>query len=425
MEKKEPLSKHRINIETVTNVVKVATALGIVHRTDTSEEFDSRYVEDNGQKLLFFGSCGYLALEKHPALIDAAMQALQKHGTQFSSSRAYISSQYYDEAESLLSKMFENRKVILFQSLTLGHISTLPLLVDDNDAVIVDERAHDSIQSAVHMLKLRQIKIEVLRHNKMTLLEDRIKILSNRYKKIWYLADGMYSMHGDFAPIKRMYELADKYEQFYMYVDDIHGMSWTGKHGTGITLDAVPDLHRKLFLCTGLTKAFGTMGGVHIFPDEESYRLVKSCGKGFIFSIQMPPYAVASTIASCKIHLSDEIYPLQEQLKFKIDHFSKRCDELGLLVLHKERSPVFFIGVGKPPTGYDMVLRMKKAGFFFNISVYPAVSLFNTGLRITLNNKLTLEDIDNLLFALAENLPEAFKENETTLDEVKKAFGVL
>lgn len=424
MEKEVPKSKHREIIDTVTNVVKVSTALGIVHRSTQEQEFDGRYVTVDGGKLLFFGSCGYLSLEKHPALIDAASKALHAYGTQFSSSRAYVSSKYYDEAEYLLSQMFENRKVILFQSLTLGHISNLPLLVDDTDAVIIDERAHDSIQSAVQMLKLRQVKTEVIRHNNMDVLEDRIKVLSNRYKKIWYLADGMYSMHGDFAPIKKLYELADRYEQFYLYVDDIHGMSWTGKHGTGIVLDAVPKLHPKLFLCTGLTKAFGTMGGVLIYPDDESYTLVKSCGKGFIFSIQIPPYAIASTIASCKLHLSDEIYVLQNQIKEKIDHFNKRCDELGLLLLHKERSPVFFIGVGKPEVGYNMVLRMKKAGFFFNISVFPAVSLKNTGLRITLNNKLSLEDIDALLFTLAENLPYAMSEHGTSMDEVKKAFKI-
>ncbi len=424
MEKQEPKSKHRLNIETVTNVVKVATGLNIVHRTDTSAEFDSRYVEIDGKKLLFFGSCGYLALEKHPALIAAAQDALLTHGTQFSSSRAYVSSKYYDEAESLLSQMFENRKVILFQSLTLGHISALPLLIDDNDAIVVDERAHDSIQSAVQMLKLRQVKTEVIRHNNMSVLEDRIKILGNRYKKIWYLADGMYSMHGDFAPVKRLYELADKYERFYIYMDDIHGMSWTGKNGTGITLDIMPYLHKKLFLCTGLTKAFGTMGGVHIFPDEESYTLVKSCGKGFIFSIQMPPYAIASTIASCKIHLSNEIYPMQDQLKIKIDHFSKRCDELGLLVMHKERSPVFFIGVGKAEVGYDMVTRMKKGGYFFNLSVFPAVPYSKTGLRVTVNSKLTIEDIDAMLFMLAENLPHSLKENKSSIEQVKEAFDI-
>ncbi|MEZ5067872.1 MAG: hypothetical protein R2847_05005 [Bacteroidia bacterium] len=39
------------------------------------------------------------------------------------------------------------------------------------------------------------------------------------------------------------------------------------------------------------------------------------------------------------------------------------------MLVGKEQSPVFFIGVGKPEVGYELVLRMQKGGFFFNLSV--------------------------------------------------------
>lgn len=408
--------------DTVTNVVKVSSEMGIVHRIADHDDFDGRYVSIGGQKLLFFGSCGYLSLEKHPAIIQAGVEALMRHGSQFSSSRAYVSSKYYEEAEALLSQMYGGKKVLLFQSLTLGHISNLPLLVDDNDAVIIDERAHDSIQSAVMMLKLRQIKTEVIRHNRMDRLEDQIKILKNTYKKIWYLADGMYSMHGDFAPVKELWRLADQYEQLHLYMDDIHGMSWTGPYGTGMVMDKAPFYHHKLYFTTGLTKAFGTMGGVLVYPDDDSYMRVKSCGKGFIFSIQMPPSAVASTVAACKIHLSDEITGLQVSVKQKIDYFNKRAIELGLLLMHIEQSPVFFIGVGEVNVGYDMVLRLKKAGFFINIAVFPAVPFNKTGLRITIANALSIADIEELLLTIAENLPDCLQKHGSSFEKIKKIF---
>jgi len=229
-------------------------------------------------------------------------------------------------------------------------------------------------------------------------------------------------MHGDFAPVKELYALADKYEQLHLYLDDIHGMSWTGPHGTGMVMNAVPYYHRKLFLSTGMTKAFGTAGGLLTYPDEEYFKLVKTCGKGFIFSIQLPPAILAATIASCKIHMSDEIIPLQQSLMAKIDYFNKKAEELGLLVIRKERSPVFFIGVGNPNVGYSTVLRMKKAGFFFNLSVFPAVSIKHTGLRITLSNHIQMEDIDELLETLAENLPVVFKENNTSFEQIRKEY---
>ena len=422
MENQEQKSKFQQAIDVITGVAKITIGAGIVHCKAQDEQMDGRYITLDGQKKLFFGSCGYLGIEKHPKIIEAAVEALHSHGAQFSSSRAYVSSHYYEEAESLFSKMF-GRPALVMQSLTLGHITGLPLLVGDNDAIIMDVQAHDSIQSATAMLKLRNVKIDIVRHNRMDILEERIKVLKNRYQRIWYLGDGVYSMHGDFAPVKELYALADKYEQLHLYLDDIHGMSWTGPHGTGMVMNAVPYYHRKLFLSTGMTKAFGTAGGLLTFPDEEYFKLVKTCGKGFIFSIQLPPAILAATIASCKIHMSDEIIPLQQSLMAKIDYFNKKAEELGLLVIRKERSPVFFIGVGNPNVGYSTVLRMKKAGFFFNLSVFPAVSFKHTGLRITLSNHIQIEDIDELLETLAENLPVVFKENDTSFEEIKKEFA--
>ncbi len=421
MEKNEPKSKHEQIIETVTNVAKVTTKLGIVHCNSQDTEFDGRHVTVDGAKLLFFGSCGYLGIERHPALVNAGIEALKTHGVQFASSRAYISSIFYGEAEELFAKMF-GRPSLVFQSLTLGHITNLPLLVGDGDAVIIDIRAHDSIQSAAGMLKLRGIHLEVIRHSRMDMLEERIKVLKNRFKKIWYLADGVYSMHGDFVPIKKLYELADKYEQLHMYIDDIHGMSWTGPMGTGMVMAEAPYYHRKLFLTTGLSKAFGTTGGVLVFPDDDYFKLVKTCGRGFIFSIQMPPSALASTIASCKLHMSPEITVLQTSIKEKIKYFNKRANELELLLINEEVSPVFFIGVGKPEVGYEMVARLKKAGYFFNLSVFPAVSLVHTGLRITLNNNLNINDIEGLLTTIKENFMDVLKVHNTSFEEVKKAF---
>ncbi len=422
MEKTETKSRFQEAIEIITKVAEVTTKLGIVHCKADDKELDGRHVTVGGSKKLYFGSCGYLGIEKHPKIIEAAVDALHTHGAQFASSRAYISSSYYEEVEYLFHKMY-GRPGLVLQSLTLGHITQLPLLVGDNDVVIMDIQSHDSIQSATSMLKLRNIKVEVVRHNRMDILEDRIKFLKNRHKKIWYLADGVYSMHGDFTPVKELYALADKYEQLYLYLDDIHGMSWTGPHGTGMIMNEAPYYHRKLFLSTGMTKAFGTAGGLLTFPDDEYFKLVKTCGKGFIFSVQLPPAIIAATIASCKIHLSDEIIGLQTALKSKIDYFNNKAEALGLMLVGKAQSPVFFIGVGKPDVGYDLVLRMQKAGFFFNLSVFPAVSIKQTGLRITLTNHNTLEDIDSLLETLAEYLPVVLKDHGTNMDEVREFFA--
>ncbi|MFM7217531.1 MAG: aminotransferase class I/II-fold pyridoxal phosphate-dependent enzyme, partial [Bacteroidota bacterium] len=339
-------SKHEVVMELINKVADITVRLGIVHQNTQDESLDGRHITLDGEKLLYFGSCGYLGLEHDMRLKMGAIKAIQKYGTQFSSSRAYVSSSFYSEAERLLSRMFD-RPALLLQSLTVGHTTNIPLLVGDNDAIILDAQVHDSVQNAVLMLKSRNIHVEVVRHNRLDMLEDRIRSLKDTYRKIWYMADGVYSMQGDFAPVKELYRLADQYEQLHLYLDDIHGMSWAGPNGTGYVMSQ-GDFHPRLYLTTGLTKAFGTAGGLLVFPDQESHKLVKTNGKSFIFSIQMPPMILGATIESAKIHLSTEINSLQNELFEKVDYFNRTALELGLPLIHENHSPIRFIGVGKP-----------------------------------------------------------------------------
>ncbi|MBL0032170.1 MAG: aminotransferase class I/II-fold pyridoxal phosphate-dependent enzyme [Bacteroidetes bacterium] len=271
---RELKDKHEMVMDIVNQVAAIAVKLGIVHTNTEDISLDGRHITIKGQKLLFFGSCGYLGLEQDERLKNGAIDAIRKYGTQFSSSRAYVSSAYYEQAEDLLSKIFLNKPVLLLQSLTVGHMSNIPVLVGKDDAVIMDAQVHDSIQTAVQFLKNRDIHTEIVRHNRIDILENRIKSLKDSYKKIWYMADGVYSMQGDLAPVKDLYRLADQYEQLHLYIDDIHGMSWTGQHGSGF-VTSQGDYHPRLYLTTGLTKAFGAAGGLLVYPDAEIHKLVR------------------------------------------------------------------------------------------------------------------------------------------------------
>ncbi len=421
---RELKEKHEMVMDIVNQVATIAAKLGIVHTNTEDIELDGRHITIKGNKLLYFGSCGYLGLEHDERIKQGAIEAINKYGTQFSSSRAYVSSAYYEKAESLLSQMFFDKPVLLLQSLTVGHMSNIPILVGNDDAVILDSQVHDSVQTAVQFLKGRDIHTEIVRHNRVDMLETRIKALRNDYKKIWYMADGVYSMKGDFAPIKELYQLADQYEQLHLYIDDIHGMSWAGSNGTGYVMSQ-EKYHERLYLTTGLTKAFGTTGGLLVYPEEAMQKLVKNTSKAFIFSIQMPPMVLGATIESAKIHLSDEIYGLQSELQDKMSFFNSTAKKLGLPLINETLSPIGFIGVGKPDVGYNMVRRMMNKGYYFNLSVFPSVSYNNTGLRIPVNRLNSFQDIENLLNEIAIQLPMALEDSQSSMQDIIKHFKLV
>lgn len=168
------------------------------HQTDASA-LDGRSISIDGREMVNFGSCSYMGLETHPALKAGVRDATERFGTQFSSSRAFISLGLYEPLEAMLRQIFQ-RPVVISASTTLGHMAALPVLIRDEDAVILDLQVHHSVQTAAQLLKARGIPLHVIRHNDMEQLETKIRQLQNRHRRIWYLADGVYSMFGDYAP---------------------------------------------------------------------------------------------------------------------------------------------------------------------------------------------------------------------------------
>lgn len=419
-EEKTPKTRHQETLETLDKIAESGKSLGIILQTTEDEQMDGRTVHVNGRKFINFTNCSYLGLEMDPRLISGVIDATTRYGTQFASSRSYLSMTMYEEVEDLLKKIFK-APVALSQTTSLGHISNIPILVGDHDAVIMDISVHATVQEAVSLLVERGITIERIRHNRMDLLEDRIKELRMTHEKIWYMADGVYSMFGDGAPLKELKELLDQYDDFYLYIDDAHGMSWSGENGAGYVYSKLP-FHPKMYFTTSLAKGFGASGGVLAFPENISFKRVHDFGRTFIFSTQLSPPILGAIRASAKIHLSDEINLLQSHLQDRIKYFNQTAKMLELPLLSDSLTPVRFIALGKPQVGYNLVTRLNNAGFFVSLCVYPSVSMNNTGIRIAITNHHRLEDLENLLNEIAVQLPMALKEAGSSMKEIQRYF---
>jgi hypothetical protein len=75
-------------------------------QTAEDEHLDGRTFRLGGKELVNFGSCSYLGLEVHPALREGVIDAVTRYGTQFSSSRSYVSAPLYAELTTLLDELF-------------------------------------------------------------------------------------------------------------------------------------------------------------------------------------------------------------------------------------------------------------------------------------------------------------------------------
>ncbi|MDF0709050.1 aminotransferase class I/II-fold pyridoxal phosphate-dependent enzyme [Flagellimonas okinawensis] len=413
--------KHHNFLNTVHEVFTDAKAAGVLHLYAGGESFSGRTITVDGRELYHFGTTGYLGLEQDNRLKKAAMEAIQKYGTQFPLSKSYISNPLYEELEEHIQKMYDN-PIVITKNSTLGHIGVIPSAVNDDDVIVLDHQVHWSVQNAAKMLKTRSVPIEMIRHNNLDMLEEKIKKYRDSKRYIWYMADGIYSMYGDYAPIQNLMDLGKQYPQLRLYFDDVHGMSWTGKHGTGYVLDQLGELLENVLLFGTLSKTFGASGAVLACSNPGLYEKIKTFGGPLTFSAQLEPASVAAAMASAKIHLSPEIYDLQSDLGERINYFNSCLGQTTLPLIDKNASPVFYIGTGMPKTGYNFVNRLMREGYYVNLGIFPAVPVKNTGVRITISRHNQKPEIKGLVEAMAHHFPKALEETRTNKERVFHAF---
>ncbi len=408
-------------IEKAYEVIDYSKKFGFGHLASRKEsQPGNREVIIKGEKYIPFSLSDYLMLMHDERIKNGAIEAIRNNGFNLSISREFMHAEITDQAEEILSQVFGN-PVVLFPKTTLAHIGAIPLLIDKKDAVIMDHHAHSTIGMAVEMVKSRGVHVEIVRHNNLTQLEDRIKELRKDHKKIWYLGDGVYSMYGDLFPAKDIVRLLDTYEEFYTYVDDAHGISWVGPNGSGHVLSQIKQ-HPKMIIAVSFGKGYGAGGGAIVCPSEEIKKLLVYLSGPLMFTGPLESSTLGGLIASSKIHLSDEIVVLQERLSELINYFYDRTEELGLPLADYTRTPTAYFPTGKPETVFEVGRFIFRNHLTSTAGLYPAVPFNNSGIRIQISLYQEKSDIDNLLQAIQEGYAYLAKEKGFSIEDVLKRF---
>ena len=385
--------------------IKELNQNGFVYQYYTDEVYDGRILTVNGRKLLHFANCSYLGLETHPALKDAAVEAVKKYGTQNSMSRAMVSTPLYKKAEENLSKMFPGNQII-FPTTTLAHCSCIPNLIGPKDAIILDAYVHNSVRMGSQLCKANGTFILLSKHNDF----EHIKYLYHRlkkenYEKVWYLADGVYSIHGNFCKAKELKNLLDEEEDFYAYIDDAHGLGWHGNTGQGVVLETI-EIHDKLVVAGGFAKSISANGGLVVVKDKLLAEKLKFTGQTMIFSGPLQPAVLGTLVASTELHLSGELSKFQNELLEKINYFRQLAIKLQLPIVTTDISPIQLLRIGNTEQTYYILKRLIENGFFSMTASYPAIEKGDEGIRITITRYLKLDDIKDFVYCISEVLKE-------------------
>jgi 7-keto-8-aminopelargonate synthetase-like enzyme len=407
----------------VDEVISDGVRRGLLHNDVEDDVLDGRSVTVAGRRLVNFGSCSYLGLETDPRLKAAVRDAVDRHGTQFSSSRAYASAPLYRVAESELAALF-GRPVIVTPSTSMGHLAAMPTLIGSRDVLVLDHQAHHSVQTAAKLVQAGGARVELIPHNDLRTLERRLVQHGGTHRRIWYAVDGLYSMYADFFPADELNALAARYEKLWLYVDDAHAFSWTGTCGRGYALEHLsPATLSRTVVAGSLNKSFAAAGGAITLPDEESRRLVATVGGPLIFSGPVQPPMLGAIVASARLHRTPEVAARQQLLRSRIDLFNRLAGEARLPLVSDSVAPIRYVGAGVASVAYRLVSRLREAGFFVNPATFPAVPSNRCGARLTVTTHHTEDDVAGVVAALAEHLPAAMSDEGASVSDLRRAFA--
>jgi len=212
----------------------------------------------NGRPMDYFAGTGYLGLQNHPAVLQAAQEALARYGLSTATSRGgYGEHSIYDWLEQEACTYFGAEKALYFASGYLGTSILTQSTGNRFDHIFIDSSAHFSLWDAANATNL---PITPFHHLRSQSLDERLRGELHPKERPLVLSDGVFPVSGEIAPLPEYLELV-KPLQGLVYLDDAHAVGVLGKNGRG-TPDYFDITDECCCTSATLAKALGGFGGV-------------------------------------------------------------------------------------------------------------------------------------------------------------------
>ena len=256
------------------------------------------------KKLVNFASSDYLAFSKHPALIRSATKALKTYGAGAGASPLVSGyTQLHRSLERELAHWEGFDDALVFSSGFGANLGTISALIQPKDLILSDSLNHASIIDGCRLSRatLRFYKHKDCDHLQKLLLRDK-----GQFRKLWIISDTLFSMDGDYAPIKQLYQIALE-NNAMLILDEAHATGVTGEASRGLT-DAFPldlDWKGRVVKLGTLSKALASQGGF-VCANKKIITLIKNKARSYIFSTALSPVCVAAARAAIKLIIKDD-----------------------------------------------------------------------------------------------------------------------
>ena len=336
----------------------------------------------------------YLNMSQHPEVVNETVKTLLEIGTGSGGTRNISgTSSYHVLLENRLAEVHNKESALVFSSAYTANQSTLWLLgkkIKDLQ-IYSDELNHASL---IQGIKNSGATCHIFNHNDVDHLEELLSKTDPTLPKL-IVFESLYSMEGIRSPIKKIVELAKKYNSL-TYLDEVHSVGIYGEDGKGIAVEMGVDQEIDIINGT-LAKAYGQMGG-YIASTKIITDFIRSFAPGFIFTTSICPSIAAGALKAINI------VSLAEQLRIQIKNnaalIRQSLDSIAIPYIDTD-SHIIAVMINDPflckKVSQELI---ENHGIYAQPIFFPTVPRGLERLRITVTPKHRKEHIENMTEAL-------------------------
>jgi 5-aminolevulinate synthase len=342
--------------------------------------------------------CGndYLGMGQHPDVLAAMHEALEATGAGSGGTRNISGTTvYHKRLEAELADLHGKEAALVFTSAYIANDATLSTLRAIFPGLIIysDALNHASMIEGVRRGGGAK---RIFRHNDLAHLRALLEADDPAAPKL-IAFESVYSMDGDFGPIKEICDLAEEFGA-RTYIDEVHAVGMYGPRGAGVA-ERDRQMHRIDLINATLAKAIGVFGG-YIAASAKMVDAIRSYAPGFIFTTSLPPAVAAGAAASVRFLKGEGGRVLREKHQSQARILKLRLKGLGLPIID-EGSHIVPVHVGDPihcKMLSDMLL--EQYGIYVQPINFPTVPRGTERLRFTPSPVHGAEEIEALVKAM-------------------------
>ena len=351
-----------------------------------------------------FASQDYLSLSSHPAIKQAAIDAIGEYGVHSAGSAALLG----NTANSLLleqglSSFLGGREIVLYPTGWSAGYGSVQGFVRGNDHVILDILAHSCLQEGA---KAAIQNIHYHGHLNLDALARKLERIRNTDQQngILVVTESLFSMHSDTPDLAAMRALCDQYGATLL-VDCAHDLGSIGDDGLG-HLGLQNAMDSADIIIGSFSKTFGSNGGFIAVKTRAAAEYLKYYSATHTFSNALSPVQAATVLTALNIVRSEEGRTLRRKLMDNILYLRAELTRAGLETLG-DPSPIVPVRLGLEGVGRFASRHLMALGGIANLVEYPAVPQGGARFRFQVMASHTQEDIDQVVKILAKAMRDA------------------